>query len=109
VLAQGAPNLVPAAEANASSIDFENRTLNAGVVTRQTASFTLGSDSPAPSVDAGLTSPANYPPAAASNGTPLDAARSPATGIAGQIAILVLALAVASTGCFLVSRRRRRF
>jgi LPXTG-motif cell wall-anchored protein len=110
VLAQGAPNLVPAAEANASSIDFENRTLNGGVVTRQTASFTLGSDSPAdPSVDAGLTSPANYPAAPASNGTPVDAARSPATGIAGQIAILVLALAVASTSCFLVSRRRRRF
>ncbi|MCE3275269.1 MAG: conserved repeat domain, partial [Propionibacteriaceae bacterium] len=96
VLAQGAPNLVPAAEVNASSIDFENRTLNAGVVTRQTAAFTLGNDSPAdPSVDAGLTSPANYSPAAASSGTPVDAARSPATGIAGQIAILVLALAVA--------------
>ena len=110
VLAQGAPNLVPAAEANASSIDFENRTLNGGVVTRQTAAFTLGSDRPAdPSVDAGLTSPANYPPAAASSGTPVDAARSPATGIAGQIAILVLALAVASTSCFLVFRRRRRF
>jgi protocatechuate 3,4-dioxygenase beta subunit len=33
-LAQGAPNLVPITDANASSIDFENRTLNAGLVTR---------------------------------------------------------------------------
>jgi hypothetical protein len=31
-LAQGAPNLVPITDANASSIDFENRTLNAGLV-----------------------------------------------------------------------------
>ena len=33
-LAQGAPNLVPINDANASSIDFENLTLNAGLVTR---------------------------------------------------------------------------
>ena len=33
-LAQGAPNLVPITDANAGSIDFENRTLNAGLVTR---------------------------------------------------------------------------
>jgi SdrD B-like domain len=33
-LAQGAPNLVPVTGANAASIDFENRTLNAGLVTR---------------------------------------------------------------------------
>jgi hypothetical protein len=32
-LAQGAPNLVPITDANAGSIDFENRTLNAGLVT----------------------------------------------------------------------------
>jgi hypothetical protein len=33
-LAQGAPNLVPVTGANAASIDFENRTLNAGLVPR---------------------------------------------------------------------------
>src|SRR4030095_1065177 len=33
-LAQGAPNLVPVTGTNAASIDFENRTLNAGLVTR---------------------------------------------------------------------------
>jgi hypothetical protein len=33
-LAQGAPNLVPITDANGGSIDFENRTLNAGLVTK---------------------------------------------------------------------------
>jgi SdrD B-like domain len=33
-LAQGAPNLVPVTGTDAASIDFENRTLNAGLVTR---------------------------------------------------------------------------
>ena len=201
VLTQGAPNLVPAVEASASAIDFENRTLNAGLVTRYsigdrvwrdnngdgllgpgdsgvagvtvqllgsesqvlatevtsstgrysfdelpagtyrirfskvphgliftsrnvgdnpaidsdvdqagaTAVFTLGSESPAdPSIDAGLTSPANYPRASDSSGPPVDAAQAPAGGIARQIAIVGLALAVASTSCLLVSRRRRR-
>jgi SdrD B-like domain len=202
VLAQGAPNLVPAVEASASSIDFENRTLNAGLVTRysigdrvwldndgdgllgpgdsgvagvtvqllgneshvlatavtsptgqysfdelpagtyqlrfskvphgliftsrnvgdnpaidsdvdqagKTAIFTIGGEGAAdPSIDAGLTSPANYP-ASGSSGPPIDAAQSPAGGVARQIALAVLALAVASTSCLLVSwRRRRRF
>jgi hypothetical protein len=202
VLAQGAPNLVPAVEASASSIDFENRTLNAGLVTRysigdrvwldndgdgllgpgdsgvagvtvqllgneshvlatavtsptgqysfdelpagtyqlrfskvphgliftsrnvgdnpaidsdvdqagKTAIFTIGGEGAAdPSIDAGLTSPANYP-ASGSSGPPVDAAQSPAGGVARQIALAVLALAVASTSCLLVSwRRRRRF
>ena len=202
VLAQGAPNLVPAVEASDSSIDFENRTLNAGLVTRysagervwldnsgdgvlgpgdsgvagvtvqllgsdaqvlatevtsptgrysfddlpagtyrirfsklphglmftspnvgdnpaidsdvdqagETAAFTLGSESPADlSIDAGLTSPANYRRAPDSSGPPVDAARSSAGGVARHIAIVGLALAVASTSCLLVSRRRRRF
>ncbi|HJY45865.1 MAG TPA: SdrD B-like domain-containing protein [Propionibacteriaceae bacterium] len=201
VLAQGAPNLVPAAEASASSIDFENRTLNAGLVTRysigdrvwldnngdgllgpgdsgvarvtvqllssdlevlatkvtsptgqysfdelpagsyrirfskvppglmftsrnvgdnpavdsdvdqagETATFTLGSEGPADSsIDAGLTSPANYPDASGSSGPPVDAAQSPAGGTARQIAIVGLALAVASTSCLLASRRRHK-
>jgi hypothetical protein len=202
VLSQGAPNLVPAAEGTASSIDFENRTLNAGLVTRysigdrvwldnngdgllgpndsgvagvtvqllgsesqvlatdvtsptgqysfdelpagtyrirfskvphgltftsrnvgdnpatdsdvdqagKTAVFTLGSESPADtSIDAGLTSPANFPRASGSSGPPVNAAQSPAGGVVRQIAIVGLALAVASTSCLLVSRRRRRF
>ena len=33
-LAQGAPNLVPITDASAGTIDFENRTLSAGLVTR---------------------------------------------------------------------------
>jgi hypothetical protein len=33
-LAQGVPNLVPVTDANAGLVDFENRTLNAGLVTR---------------------------------------------------------------------------
>jgi hypothetical protein len=33
-LAQGAPNLVPITDAKASYVDFENRTLNAGLVSR---------------------------------------------------------------------------
>jgi 5-hydroxyisourate hydrolase-like protein (transthyretin family) len=37
-LAQGAPNLVPITDADASSIDFENRTLNAGLVSRYSIS-----------------------------------------------------------------------
>jgi hypothetical protein len=37
-LAQGAPNLVPVTETNAATIDFENRTLNAGLVT----SYSIG-------------------------------------------------------------------
>jgi 5-hydroxyisourate hydrolase-like protein (transthyretin family) len=37
-LAQGAPNLVPITNDNADSIDFENRTLNAGLVT----SYSIG-------------------------------------------------------------------
>jgi hypothetical protein len=201
VLTQGAPNLVPAVEASSSSIDFENRTLNAGLVTRysigdrvwldnngdglldpgdsgvagvtvqllgseaqvlatevtsptgrysfdelpagtyrirfskvpqglmftspnvgdnsavdsdvdqtgETAVFTLGSESPAdPSIDAGLTSPANYPPAPGASGPPVDAARSPAGGVGRQIAMVGLVLAVASTSCLLVSGRRHK-
>jgi hypothetical protein len=199
-LAQGAPNLVPVTGGNAASIDFENRTLNAGLITKytvgarawldnggdgvldsgdgavpgvtvqllgsdsqvlatevtsstgeysftglpagtyrirfgkvprglmftcqdagdnqvidsdvdqagETAVFTLGSDSPADlSIDAGLTSPANYRGAPGTSGPPVSAARS-AGGVTRQVAIVGLALAVASTSCLLVARRRRR-
>ena len=199
-LAQGAPNLVPVTGVNAASVDFENRTLNAGLVTRysigarvwldndgdgvlapgdggvpgvsvqllgsdsqvlatevtsptgqysfadlpagtyrirfgkvtrglmftcqdagdnpaidsdvdqagETAVFTLGADSPADlSIDAGLTSPGNYRGAPGSSGPPVSAARS-AGGVAGQIAIVGIALAMASFSCLLVARRRRK-
>jgi SdrD B-like domain len=199
-LAQGAPNLVPVTGANAASIDFENRTLNAGLVARfsvgarvwldntgdgvlgpgdggvggvtvqlmdsesevlatevtsptgqysfnglragqyrirfskipdgltftrpdagdpaldsdadqagVSGAFTLGSETSADlSIDAGLTSPANDRGAPGVSGRPVSAARSPAGGIARQIALVGLALAVASTSCVVVARRRRK-
>ena len=74
----------------------------------ETAVFTLGSDSPADlSIDAGLTSPANYRGAPDSSGPPLSAARS-AGGLTWQIAIVGLALAMAGTSCLLIARRLRR-
>jgi SdrD B-like domain len=199
-LAQGAPNLVPVTGANAASIDFENRTLNAGLVTRYSVGarvwldntgegvlgpgeggvrgvtvqlldsesevlatevtsptgqysfnglragqyrirfskipdgltftrpdagdpaldsdadqagvsgvFTLGSETSADlSIDAGLTSPANDRRAPGVSGRPVSAAQSPAGGVARQIALVGLALAVASTSCVVVARRRRK-
>jgi hypothetical protein len=199
-LAQGAPNLVPVTGANAASIDFENRTLNAGLVARFSVGarvwldntgegvlgpgeggvrgvtvqlldsesevlatevtsptgqysfnglragqyrirfskipdgltftrpdagdpaldsdadqagvsgvFTLGSETSADlSIDAGLTSPANDRRAPGVSGRPVSAAQSPAGGVARQIALVGLALAVASTSCVVVARRRRK-
>jgi hypothetical protein len=199
-LAQGAPNLVPVTETSPASIDFENRTLNAGLVTRYSIGarvwldntgdgvlgpgeggvagvtvqllgsesdvlatevtsptgqysfnglpagnyrvrfskvprgltftrpdagdpaidsdadqagmsgvFTVGSETPADlSIDAGLTSPANYPGAPGVTRPPVSAAQSPAGGAARQIALVGLVLAVASTSCLLVARRRRK-
>jgi SdrD B-like domain len=199
-LAQGAPNLVPVTGANAAPIDFENRTLNAGLVTRYSVGarvwldntgdgvlgpgeggvkgvtvqlldsesevlatevtsptgqysfnglrpgqyrirfsrvpdgltftrpdagdpaidsdadqagvsgvFTLGSETTADlSIDAGLTSPSNDRGAPGVSGRPVSAAQSPASGGAGQIALVGLALAVASTGCVVMTRRRRK-
>jgi hypothetical protein len=199
-LAQGAPNLVPVTGANAAPIDFENRTLNAGLVTRYSVGarvwldntgdgvlgpgeggvkgvtvqlldsesevlatevtsptgqysfnglrpgqyrirfsrvpdgltftrpdagdpaidsdadqagvsgvFTLGSEATADlSIDAGLTSPSNDRGAPGVSGRPVSAAQSPASGGARQIALVGLALAVASTGCVVMTRRRRK-
>jgi serine-aspartate repeat-containing protein C/D/E len=199
-LAQGAPNLVPVTGANAAPIDFENRTLNAGLVTRYSVGarvwldntgdgvlgpgeggvkgvtvqlldsesevlatevtsptgqysfnglragqyrirfsrvpdgltftrpdagdpaidsdadqagvsgvFTLGSETTADlSIDAGLTSPSNDRGAPGVSGRPVSAAQSPASGGARQIALVGLALAVASTGCVVMTRRRRK-
>jgi hypothetical protein len=198
-LAQGAPNLVPVTGA-AAPIDFENRTLNAGLVTRYSVGarvwldvtgdgvlgpgdggvggvtvqllgsesevlatevtsptgqysfnglragqyrirfskipggltftrpdagdpaldsdvdqagmsgvFTLGIETPADlSIDAGLTSPVNDRGAPGVSGRPVSAAQSPAGGVARQIALVGLALLVASTSCVVVARRRRK-
>jgi hypothetical protein len=71
--------------------------------------FTLGSETPADlSIDAGLTSPADYRGAPGVSGRPVSAAQSTAGGVAAQIALAGLALAVASTSCLLVARRRRK-
>jgi hypothetical protein len=200
-LKQGAPDLVPVTDGNASSIDFDNETLNAGLVvsysiedrvwldnngdgvldpgdsglpgvkvellgsasellatavtsktgtynfdrlpagtyrirfckpphglifTSQdagndpatdsdadqhglTAKFPLGNDGPAdPSLDAGLTTPANYRAARHSDKSPVTMALSTTSGLAPQIPIVVLALAaLAGTSCVLIARRRR--
>ena len=200
-LAQGAPNLVPVTDANASFTDFENQTLNAGLVgaysvgdavwrdnngdgvrgpgesgvagvtvdlldsdehvigtkvtsvtggysfdklpagnykirfskvphgltftsrdaggnpaidsdvdqSGVTAAFTVGSENPVDSsIDAGLTSPSNHRGQPRSDRPPVDAALSTTPGVGPQIAIVGLALAVTSTSCLLVARRRRR-
>jgi protocatechuate 3,4-dioxygenase beta subunit len=198
-LAQGAPDLVPSPEANASSIDFENRTLNAGLVTRfsignrvwldkngdgvlgpedkgvsgvtvqllgsgplvlasevtsktgrytfdhlpagnyrirfskphglvftsqgaghdaaidsdvnqegMTAVFALGTEGAADgSIDAGLTTPANYRGTSGSNKPAVDAALSSTGGLGPYVPILGVALAlVVGAGYFVVARRR---
>jgi hypothetical protein len=74
----------------------------------ETAVFTLGSENPVESsIDAGLTSPSNHRGLPDSNRPPVDAAMS-TSGFAPQIAIVGLALAIASTSCLLVARRRRK-
>ena len=74
----------------------------------ETAVFTLGSENPVQSsIDAGLTSPSNHGGLPRSNTPPVDAALSTG-GFAPRIAIGGLALAMASTGCLFVARRRRK-
>jgi protocatechuate 3,4-dioxygenase beta subunit len=201
-LAQGAPNLVPITDASASSIDFENRTLNAGLLTRysigervwldengdgvlgpedkgmagvtvqllgsgsnahvlatevtsktgrytfdhlpagnyqirfskphglvftsqdagpdsaidsdvnqrgMTAVFALGSEGAADgSIDAGLTTPANYRGASGSNRPAVDTALSTTGGLGPKLPILGVALAVVVGVGYLVVARRRR-
>ncbi|HEX6759882.1 MAG TPA: SdrD B-like domain-containing protein [Propionibacteriaceae bacterium] len=123
-LAQGAPNLAPVTDANAGHTDFENQTLNAGLVAAYSvghvvwrdnngdgvvgSSDTLGSENPVDSnIDAGLTAPSNHRGLPSSNRAPVDAALSTG-GFAPQIAILGLALAVASASGLAVARRRRK-
>ncbi len=98
-LAQGAPNLVPVTGVNAASIDFENRTLNAGLVTRYSIGARVLLDNNGDGVLA--------PDPSGSSGPPVSAARS-AGGVAGQIGLFGIALAMASTSCLLVARRRRK-
>ena len=200
-LAQGAPNLIPATDADASSTDFENQTVNAGLVCAYsvgdrvfrdvngdgvfdagdtgmggitvqlfdseshvrattvtsesghytfyrlaagdyrirfskvpdrlrftgraagnnpavdsdadhdgwTSFFSLGNDNPADSsIDAGLTTPANYRDASGVNQAPVDVALSSAGGVAPQIPFAGAALALAGAGCLIVARRRRK-
>jgi SdrD B-like domain len=201
VLAPGAPNLVPVSDADASSTDFENRTLNAGMVcaysvgdmvwqddngdgvldagesglprvtvellagrgprvlattvTSETGHYTferlaagnysirfsdlpdglvftsknagnnpavdsdadkfgmtpvfaVGSDNPADtSIDAGLTTLANYRGAAGSNKAPVDAALSTTGGVVPQLPLAGAVLAATGMSCLLVARRRR--
>ena len=200
-LTQGAPNLIPAADADASSTDFKNQTLNAGLVCAYsvgdkvwrdvngdgvfdpsdtgvggitvqllgsdsdvlattvtsesghytfdrlaagdyrirfskvpdglrftsrdagnnpavdsdaehdglTPVFSLGNDNPADtSIDAGLTTPANYRDASGANQAPVDTALSSAGGVTPQIPFAGAALALAGAGCLIVARRRRK-
>jgi len=73
------------------------------------AVFTLGSENPVDSnIDVGLTSPSNYRGQPSSTRPPVNAALSTTGGVAPQIAIVGLALAIASTSCLLVRRRQRR-
>jgi hypothetical protein len=125
-LCQGAPNLVPVTDADAALIDFENQTLNAGLVGAYSVGNAVWRDNngdgvlgPGDSgtagvtgdsnIDAGLTSPSNHGGVPRSDGPPVDAALSTAPGVGPQIAIVVLALAVTSASCLLVARRRKRF
>jgi hypothetical protein len=73
------------------------------------AVLALGSENPVDSnIDVGLTSPSNYRGQPSSTRLPVNAALSTTGGVAPQIAIVGLALAVASTSCLLVRRRQRR-
>jgi len=68
----------------------------------------LGNDNPADtSIDAGLTTPANYRDASGANQAPVDAALSSAGGVTPQIPFAGAALALAGAGCLIVARRRR--
>ena len=74
-----------------------------------TSVFSLGNDNPADSsIDAGLTTPANYRDAAGVNQAPVDVALSSAGGVAPQIPFAGAALALAGAGCLIVARRRRK-
>jgi hypothetical protein len=71
--------------------------------------FALGIENPADtSIDAGLTTPANYRGVSGSNKAPVDRALSSTGGVAPQIPITGAALALGGLSCLLFARRRRR-
>ena len=71
--------------------------------------FSLGNDNPAdPSIDAGLTTPANYRDASGVDQAPVDLALSSAGGVAPQVPFAGAALALAGASCLIVARRRRK-
>ena len=73
---------------------------------------TVGDDNPADTtIDAGVTSPANYaaaPAAAGGSGTPVDTALSNTGGVEPVIPISGLIMLLSGLGCLLVERRRAR-
>ena len=74
-----------------------------------TSVFALGIENPADtSIDAGLTTPANYRGVSASNRAPVDAALSSTGGVPPQIPLTGAALALGGTSCLFIARRRRR-
>ena len=73
-----------------------------------TAVFALGNANPADStIDAGFTTPANYREVPGPDKTPVEAALSSTGGVAPQIPIVGVVLALAGVSCLLVARRRR--
>jgi hypothetical protein len=73
-----------------------------------TSMFALGNENPADtSIDAGLTTPANYRGVAGAHRPPVDAALSSTGGVALPIPIVGAVLALAGLTCLVVSRRRR--
>jgi protocatechuate 3,4-dioxygenase beta subunit len=75
----------------------------------ETAMFALGSDNPADtSIDAGLTTPANYRAVPDTSEAPVDAALSTTGGVAPQIPLAGVVLALAGASCLVIARRRTR-
>jgi uncharacterized protein (DUF2141 family) len=74
-----------------------------------TAVFALGNENPADtSIDAGLTTRANYRPVPGRNKLPVEAALSTTGGLAPQLPLVGAALAVAGASCLLAGRLRHR-
>ena len=75
----------------------------------ETAVFALGTENPADtSIDAGLTTPANYRGVPDTNKAPAEAALSITGGVAPRTPLLGAALALAGATCLLIARRRIR-
>jgi hypothetical protein len=75
-----------------------------------TAPIVLGDENPADTtVDAGVTTPADYAaaPAAGGSGTPTDTALSSTGGLSPIVPFVGLVLVGGGLACMMVSRRRR--